>query len=219
MLAIPIIIGACAVFAFVYSIWLALNRDTSTAESARDGAAQGPLLGGRKTVGSRVKPSQRPSGSLSKTGDNSALKLAGRIFPKSGQNRHAAINGLEVPMNGPAYLDVGNGIAHKLADCLDLQRAVYTSTADAGPLTGFVWCKWCGQDHVCQPQAPTCTCWILNDAPSDDCPIHSGAVMHRRCDCGRFVRCESGGRLGGFEPLQSSDGSGPCGDGRQPASQ
>jgi hypothetical protein len=41
--------------------------------------------------------------------------------------------------------------------------------------------------HKCKPAEPHCTCYMLADEPSWDCPIHGGAIVNR-CDCGRFVR-------------------------------
>ncbi len=34
--------------------------------------------------------------------------------------------------------------------------------------------------------ALSCQCYLMADAPSDDCPIHSGGIVDR-CECGRFV--------------------------------
>jgi len=41
-------------------------------------------------------------------------------------------------------------------------------------------------EHVCKPAEPVCECWLLADAPADDCPIHGGGVVNR-CECGRFI--------------------------------
>lgn len=42
-------------------------------------------------------------------------------------------------------------------------------------------------EHECKPMEPTCCCSMIADEPSEDCPIHGGAVINR-CECGRFVR-------------------------------
>lgn len=43
--------------------------------------------------------------------------------------------------------------------------------------------------HVCK-EFKCCTCYMLADEPSDDCPIH-GYPWPPRCSCGRFVSSDA----------------------------
>jgi hypothetical protein len=48
---------------------------------------------------------------------------------------------------GPAHLDTGHGVAHKLPTCPALDDAISTATACEGEMFGFVWCKLCGDQE------------------------------------------------------------------------
>lgn len=48
------------------------------------------------------------------------------------------------PINGPAFVDMNNGVAHKVEDCPRFAGvALVMGIACAGPMTGFEWCAIC----------------------------------------------------------------------------
>lgn len=49
-------------------------------------------------------------------------------------------------------------------------------------------------EHECKRQ-PYCCCYMLADAPSDDCPIHGGGNDNRCGVCGRFMRVKELGHV------------------------
>lgn len=54
----------------------------------------------------------------------------------------------EVATQGPAHLDLTNGVAHKTHRCpIFVVHAVSSSVATEGDMTGFVWCGVCGHQE------------------------------------------------------------------------
>lgn len=44
------------------------------------------------------------------------------------------------------------------------------------------------KEHVCK-ESTTCTCYMLADEPSEDCPQHGGGTFPPRCElCGKFMK-------------------------------
>ena len=63
-------------------------------------------------------------------------------------------------------------------------------------------------EHICKRGQPSCCCYMLADAPSEDCPIHGCGIDNRCGTCGRFMRYE-------HDPLcskgvQAGDQTMPC---------
>jgi ribosomal protein L37E len=66
-------------------------------------------------------------------------------------------------MNGPAYLAINEGVAHKKRACPDYQNAQVTATANEGEIIGFAWCEKCGSGTFF-PEGEDCVACGMPDA-------------------------------------------------------